>query len=203
MPEILPEIAAILLAAGESRRMGYPKPLLKIDGETFVAHLAATMLAAAPRLIVVVGAHASRVRAAIPRDERITIVENPDYLRGQLSSIKVALRALSSDCAAAIVHLADHPTVRPDTFSALVNDYRGRRMPIVVARHNGRKGHPVLFARGVFAELLDAPEDGGARTVVNADPGRIGYVDTDDPGVVLDLDTPADLTMAGLSPPPR
>lgn len=153
------EIEAILLAAGESRRMGFPKPLLKIGNQTFIGHLSDTMLAAAPRLVIVVGAHAARVRRAIARDPRIVVVENPDYLRGQLSSLKAGLRATSADARAVLVHLTDHPTVARETFKALIGAWRESRKPIVIARHHGRRGHPVLFNRSVFGELLDAPED--------------------------------------------
>jgi molybdenum cofactor cytidylyltransferase len=198
----VPALEAILLAAGESRRMGYPKPLLEIGNETFVAHIAAAILTAAARLVIVTGAHADRVRLAIPRDPRIVITDNPDYLRGQLSSIKAGIRALSPDCGAALVDLCDHPTVKPQTFAALSEQYRSTHKPIVVARHDGRRGHPVLFDRSVFAELLAAPEDRGARMVVNADPLRVAYADVDDAGVVLDLDTPEDLQRAGLKRPP-
>lgn len=191
-------VCAILLAAGESRRMGFPKPLLKIGNQTFVARLARAMLSAADRLIVVVGAHAARVRPAIPLDPRITVVENPQWPRGQLSSIKAALRALDPAYEAAIVHLTDHPTVAAATFARVTEAWRCSQKPIVVARHGGRRGHPVLFDRAVFAELLAAPEDQGARAVVNADPGRVQYVDVDDPGITLDLDTPEDLERAGI-----
>ena len=81
-------LEAILLAAGESRRMGYPKPLLRLGSRTFIEILADAMLQSVARLIVVVGAHAGAVRGAIPDDPRILVVENSDFLRGQLSSIK-------------------------------------------------------------------------------------------------------------------
>ena len=196
------EIEAILLAAGESSRMGYPKPLLKIGEQTFVARLSDLMLSAARRLVIVLGAHAERVRAAIGNDGRITVVENPDYARGQLSSLKTGLRQLGPDCRAVLVHLVDHPTVRPSTFWAMLEAYYRSGKPIVIARCQGRRGHPVIFDRAAFAELERAPEGEGARTVVNADPSRIEYLDVDDPGVTLDLDTPEDLTRAGLPPPP-
>ena len=89
------------------------------------------------------------------------------------------------------------------SFRAIVDSYERTRKPIVIARSGGRRGHPVLFDRTVFAELLRAPEDEGARYVVNADPSRVEYVDLDDSGINLDLDTPADLARAGLAAPPR
>ena len=194
-------LEGIILAAGESRRMGYPKPLLEIGGRTFIEQIAQTMLAVVPRLVIVLGAHRERVRAAIPRDARITIVENPEYTRGQLSSLKIGLGALQPDSSGAVVHLGDHPMVRAETFRMIVDSYDRTGMPIVIARHDRRRGHPVIFDRTVFAELLSAPEEEGARHVVNADPSRVAYVDLDDPGINLDLDTPADLKRAGLSPP--
>jgi molybdenum cofactor cytidylyltransferase len=193
----------ILLAAGESRRMGYPKPLLTIDGKTFIEKISATMLTVVPRLVIVLGAHAERIRRAIPRDERIVIVENPNYSRGQLSSLKIGLDAVQSDAAGAIVHLGDHPMVRVESFRAVVDSFERTRKPIVIARSGDQRGHPVIFDRSIFAELHNAPEGEGARHVVNADASRIEYVDLDDPGINLDLDTPADLTRAGLSMPPR
>ena len=195
-------LEGVLLAAGESRRMGYPKPLLKIGGQTFIEHIADTMLAVVPRLVIVIGAHRDRVRAAIPRDARIAIVENPNYSRGQLSSLKVGLGAIQPDAVGALVHLGDHPMVCVGTFRAIVDSYNRTRKPIAIARANGRRGHPLIFDRAMFTELLSAPEEEGARHVVNADASRVAYVDLDDPGINLDLDTPADLARAGLPPPP-
>jgi molybdenum cofactor cytidylyltransferase len=207
-------IEGILLAAGESRRMGFPKPLLKIGGRAFVEYLSATMLPSVSRLVIVLGAHSDRVRAVIsndsqndssndsPNDPRIAVVENPDYALGQLSSLKVGLAQLDPAAGAALVHLVDHPTVSPATFQNLIGEYQRSGKPIVIARYRGRRGHPVIFDRSVFRELLDAPLEEGARAVVNRDSTRVGYLETDDAGVVLDLDTPADLERARLPLPP-
>jgi molybdenum cofactor cytidylyltransferase len=196
------QIEGILLAAGESRRMGFPKPLLRIGTTTFLAHTAAAMLSVASRLIIVVGAHAYRVGAAVPHKDNVKTVINPNWDRGQLSSLKAGLGAASADCRAVLVHLGDHPLVKPETFHDLVAEYERTRQPIVIARYSGRRGHPVLFDRSIFTELMSVPEDQGARVVVNADPARVVYFEVDDPGVILDLDTPADLARAGLAPPP-
>jgi molybdenum cofactor cytidylyltransferase len=195
-------LEGIILAAGESRRMGYPKPLLKIAGQTFIERIAESMLAVVPRLVIVLGAHSDRVRDAIPRDARIAIVENPNYSRGQLSSLKVGLSAIQPDSKGALVHLGDHPIVRVETFRAIVDSYNQLDKPIVIARHEGSRGHPVIFDRAIFDELQSAPEEEGARHVVNMDASRVAYVDLNDPGINLDLDTPSDLARAGLPQPP-
>jgi molybdenum cofactor cytidylyltransferase len=192
----------VLLAAGESRRMGYPKPLLRAGDMSFLKRGAAAILETASRLIVVLGAHAERVRMAVPDDDRIVIAYNPDFSRGQLSSLKVGLRQVGRESRAALVQLVDHPLVRTATFDAVAREYMRGGKAIVIARYHGRRGHPVLFDRSIFEELLAAPEDQGARVVVNADPGRVAYADVEDEGTVLDLDTPAELVRAGLPLPP-
>ena len=145
-----PRLEGVLLAAGESSRMGFPKPLLQIGGRTFVEHIAEMILAVVPRLVIVVGAHRDRVCAAIPHDSRIVIVENPNYIRGQLSSLKVGLRATAPNVSAVLIHLADHPTVRAATIRAIVDCYERTHNRIVIARNDGHRGHPVIFDSSVF-----------------------------------------------------
>ena len=198
-----PRIEAILLAAGESRRMGFPKPLLRIGDETFLARSINSILTVVPRLVAVLGGHAERIRSAIPNDPRIVAVENPRYQAGQLSSLKVGLGVIGGDADAVLVHLADHPLVKRSTFERAVAEFASGRGAIVIARHAGKRGHPVIFAAALFEELLSAPEEEGAKAVVNRDPARVVYVEVDDPGVTLDLDTPADLERAGLAGAPK
>ena len=197
-----PTIDGILLAAGESRRMGFPKPLLRIGNESFLTRTLRSMLEVARDVVVVTGAYQQPVRDEIPHGPRLRIVHNADFERGQLSSLKCAIGATSADVDGVLVHLADHPLVQGATFRALAEKYEVTRAPILIARHRGQRGHPALFAKGVFSELLAAPDSEGARFVVNAQPARVVYVDVEDPGVTLDLDTPEDLKRAGLAPPP-
>jgi molybdenum cofactor cytidylyltransferase len=194
----------ILLAAGESRRMGYPKPLLKIGTLTFIEQASAAMLEAVARLVIVVGAWSDLVRPKIPADRRIVTVENRDWSRGQLSSLKVGIRAVSGAADAVLVHLTDHPLVRPATFREMTRRYESQsgQRQILIARSGGRRGHPVIFSKSIFDELLLASDSVGAKQVVNRDPNRVAYLDIDDPGIGLDLDTPDDLARAGLPAPP-
>jgi len=196
-----PIIDGILLAAGESRRMGFPKPLLKVGDETFLVRSLRAMLKVVRNVIVVTGAYRERVLAAIPSIPGVRVVHNPEFLRGQLSSLRCAIREMAPEVDAALVHLADHPLVQPSTFRTVVDKFGSTGASILIARHAGHRGHPVIFAKAIFPELLAAPEDQGARFVVNADPGRVVYADVNDPGVGLDLDTPEDLKRAGLSLP--
>jgi molybdenum cofactor cytidylyltransferase len=197
-----PYVEGVLLAAGESRRMGFPKPLLMVEGRTFIAHLCDTLLAELPHVLVVLGAYAEQIRAAIPDNPRLTIVENPNYTAGQLSSLKAAVAAVDTRADAILVHLADQPLIQRRTISSLLAAYAAGSKKIVVARYQGKRGHPVIFDRSVFRELMEVPDTLGARAVVHSDPERVACVEIDDSGVVTDFDFPSDLARAGLGEPP-
>ena len=186
-------ISGILLAAGESRRMGSPKALLAYQGQTFLERICTAFFdAGVEELVVVLGAWEDRLRPALPQHPALRTVVNPHYAQGQLSSLVCGLGALSPDSAAAVVNLVDHPLVRPETIAALMASFRTDPLPIIIATHQGQRGHPVLFSRQVYAELLAAPLDKGAKTVVRKDPARVRHVPLDDPGIVADIDTPQD-----------
>jgi CTP:molybdopterin cytidylyltransferase MocA len=159
------------------------------------------MLSAVPHITLVLGSQAQRIREAAPLDARVSIVVNKEFARGQLSSLKVGLRASLPNASAVMVHLIDHPLVVAATFAGLVAEYERIAKPIVIARWDGRRGHPVIFDGTLFDELLRAPEEQGARSVVNAESSRVGYFDAPDSGIVMDLDTPADVAQAGLKLP--
>lgn len=195
-------LAAIILAAGESSRMGRPKALLPDpDGRPFVARLAATFAAAGvPHIIVVAGSQTAAISAALAADRgaaalRImpVVVTNPNPALGQVSSLWVGLDAAErAGAEAVLVTLVDIPMVQVETIERVLAAWRERRAPIVRPAFGGRHGHPVLFDRAVFAELRSAPLDEGARAVVHAHAQEITNVDVDDEGCVMDVDTPKD-----------
>lgn len=190
-------VAGVVLAGGASRRMGRPKAGLLLEGRTFLAHAIATQRAAGIATIVVVaGADRGAVEAAMPASASAVLLDNPAPERGQLSSLKVALAHLLGDPAvtAALVALIDHPGVTAATLGRILAAARSaHHAAIVLPTHAGRRGHPVLFARAVWRELLATPDELGARAVVRSDPRRVLEVAVDDPGVLLDVDTPSDL----------
>ena len=188
--------------------MGAPKALVTVRGKTFLAHLLEA--AQHPKIgfvRVVLGAGEEEIRRALNLPDDIVVL-NPDWQRGQLSSIQAALRALApdarNDAAFAATALdgillcpVDHPLVSRALVASLVAAfYSAARPPIVVPTFRSRRGHPVIFARSLFAELLLAPLDEGARSVVWAHAGEVAEVPTEEEGVVLNLNDPETLRRA-------
>ncbi len=185
-------ITAVILSAGESSRMGRPKALLPIDGQTFIERIVGALnQGGIERIIVVLGFNAEELRRQIAHLP-VEILINPDYRRGQLSSLQVAVRYLQTveNCHGMIVHLVDHPYIDPQLVRLMVRRFEESNASIVVPRHQGKRGHPVLFSSRLFAELLGAPMDQGAKAVVNGHRDDTLEIDTDDAGITLDIDTP-------------
>jgi len=188
--------------------MGAPKALVTVRGKTFLAHLLdAAQHPKIGLLRVVLGSGEEEIRRALNLPDEIVVL-NPDWQRGQLSSIQAALRALApdarNDAAFAATALdgillcpVDHPLVSRALVASLVAAfYSAARPPIVVPTFRSRRGHPVIFARSLFAELLLAPPDEGARAVVWAHAGEVAEVPTEEEGVVLNLNDPETLRRA-------
>ena len=186
-------IAAIILAAGTSRRMGHSKALLRFRGATFLETiLAACAAAGIQRRVVVLGPDGDKILQNIDL-EGVTVVWNRAPETGPIGSLRIGIEAIINHPVDAVFawHV-DRPHVPVATVEALINTFRGTRAQIVVPEYGGRRGHPVLFSRDVFAELLAADEAEGARRVVRADPRRVQAVAVEDAAVVEDVNTPAE-----------
>lgn len=181
-----------MLAAGRSRRMGVPKPLLRVDGETFVERVIHTLRdGGCEDPVVVSGADAGHLaELVVAAGARVAV--NPDPDSEQIASLRIGLVETADEADAVVVLPTDHPLVRPDTVAALIEAYRERSAPIVRAVHRGAPGHPVLIDRALFTELGRDPLPRGAETVLERHAESIDDVAVDDPGVVADIDTPAD-----------
>ena len=163
--------------------MGYPKALLTYRGETFLDTLTELFAAHCQPVIVVLGAEAERIRAQASRPAHF--VFNPDYKRGQTTSMQCGLRAAPPGAEGVLFTLVDHPAVARETIEALLASPR----PVVRApRHNGQRGHPIWFSRSLIPEFLALPEDGAARDVVRRYAENTEFLDVDDPGILADID---------------
>ena len=185
-------IVAVILSAGESSRMGRSKALLPIDGETFIERIVGALARSrVGKIIVVLGHDADELRRQI-EFLPVTILINQDYRLGQISSLQVAVRYLDKDenCDGMLVHLVDHPYIDGALVDLMIERFHASKKLIVVPRYHGKRGHPVIFSRALFAELLNAPLDQGAKAVVNAHRDETLEIETDDPGIAVDIDTP-------------
>jgi molybdenum cofactor cytidylyltransferase len=192
-------LAAAILAAGESRRMGQPKALVPFQGSTFVEHLiAVTRHTRLGITRVVLGAGAEGIRVQLKIDPA-WIVVNANWPKGQLSSIHAAIRSLPAGATEGIlVCPVDHPLVSADLVARLIAAFdRGGKL-IVLPRYNGRRGHPVIFRAELYQELLAAAADVGARQVVWNHAGDVMEVETEEEGVILNLNDAESLRKAGV-----
>jgi len=189
-------IAAIILAAGASTRMGCPKALLPDpDGRPFVARLVRTFAdAGSSPIVVVTGRDHAAIAAALAADALPVdpvVVNNPEPARGQLSSLWTGLDVvMDAGAQAVLVTLVDMPLASVETVRQVVDAWSRSRPPIVRPAIGDRHGHPVLFDRALFADLRRAPLAEGAKAVLRAHADRIVNVAVDDEGCLVDVDTP-------------
>lgn len=174
------------MAAGASTRMGSPKALLPVQGEPAIVRVARTLKqAGCDPVIAVVGAEAEKIIAVLPPD--VQVVKNPQWAKGRSTSVKAALKALPGQDM--LFWPVDHPAVALATLQALMADTGAVRVPVF----NDRRGHPVLFEKGLSKELASLGDDAPLHDVVHGDPSRVNEVFVEDPGILLNVDRPEDL----------
>jgi molybdenum cofactor cytidylyltransferase len=190
-------LAAVILAAGESRRMGQPKALVDFRGRTFLLRLLdATKHPRIGLTRVVLGARADEIRAALNLDPGI-VVQNSAWQQGQLSSIQAAIRSLhAAQTEGILLCPVDHPLISANVVAALIEQFDSSGKQIVLPTFHGRRGHPVIFRNNLYGELLAAPPDVGARAVVWAHAAEVLEVPTEEQSVVMNLNDPEALRLA-------
>ncbi len=193
-----PRIAAIILGAGRSTRMGGPNKLLaELEGKALIRHAAEAATAAGLSETVLVTGHlAEEVRAAVA-DLDLAVVHNPDFADGMAGSIRAGMTALSPTTDAVIILLGDMPRIDAKVLGKLIAAYRTEDAGLIVtATSDGKRGNPVLWDRRFFSALKSLSGDVGARHVIAENPGFVTEVEIG-PAARLDLDTPQALEAAG------
>lgn len=190
-------VAGIILAAGRGSRMGKAKQLLPFEHTTLLGRVIATATAAMlDTIILVLGSEAGRVRNSLdlthPDMTGIHVIENPDWPKGQSFSVAAGLKALPPDTGGALFLLGDQPLVTVRTINRLVSVFQTTDHWIVAPCHKGKRGNPVLVAAPLFDRLKHPAGDAGARVLFDEFKHRMLCLDVDDPGILMDVDTPGD-----------
>ena len=185
-------VPAVIPAAGRSQRMGSQKALLDAGGRSFLARILATLRegGAGPLLVVVRDTDGPLAQEA--RDHGGNVVLNPDPSIGPVASLQAGLRSLPNHAPAVLFAPVDHPLFTAATVECLIRGFVESRAPLVVPAFEGWRGHPVLFSRNVFPELLEENLPEGARTVVRRYLDDRLQLSVDDPGILADIDTQED-----------
>ena len=185
-------INAVILAAGESKRMGKTKALLRFGQTSFLEQIISVVKSSdVDRVSVVLGADAERIKKLVDLSG-IEVVINKDYRKGQLSSLIAVLESVPPDAEAILVFLVDNPFVNRTVINRIVSKFRQTRSPIIIPVFEKKRGHPTLFAASLFEELLNAPADEGARYVVKCNAEKVEEVEVDDGKVLAGINTPED-----------
>ncbi len=193
-----PLVAAVVLAAGSSTRMGRNKLLLELGGETLVRRTVRTVIAAGlDRVLVVLGHEAERVEAELAGLPCSPLV-NPDHAQGVGTSLRLGVERAASEAGAIVVMLADMPFVTASMIAAVVADYRSKRVPLVVSRYGDVEAPPILYDRALFAELLSVPDERCAKRVVRQHRAEADFLDWPE-AALRDIDVAQDYEQARLS----
>jgi molybdenum cofactor cytidylyltransferase len=183
-------VAAVILAAGGSTRLGQPKALLDYFGRPFVRQAVHTALQAGlSPVVVVTGAVRDEIDAALS-GLGVTQVHNPHWRSGMSSSLQTGLAALPTGCGAVVFMLADQPQVPVGLLTRLVETHRGALVRIAAPRVEGRRTNPVLFDRSTFADLMELQGDVGGRVLFSKYP--VSWIEWADDRLLMDVDTPED-----------
>jgi molybdenum cofactor cytidylyltransferase len=194
-------ISAILLAAGESNRMGQPKQLMPFDQSTIVERTIDNLLnSAVSETIVVLGYREQDVRKTIA-DQPVKIAINPDYQQGMSASVIAGLKQVDKRAQAVLIALGDQPFVDSQTINTLVEAFIANNRGIIIPVYQGRRGNPVIFAIKYKGELWNLKGDIGGREIINHHPDDVLEVSVNCEGVLLDIDTAENYTsMIKLNP---
>jgi molybdenum cofactor cytidylyltransferase len=183
-------ICAVVLAAGESLRMGTQKLLLPFGGSTVIETIVRAALdSGVEETLVVLGADREKVRSVL-QSYPLAFTVNENYRAGMLSSIQAGFRVLPGGTRAAVVMLGDQPAVSSDVIDALVQAYKENSRGIVVPVHRGRRGHPVLIDAGYRSEILGLDPAIGLKQLVHGHPEDVLEVPVESAAVLEDMDRP-------------
>ena len=187
-------IVAVILAAGESSRMGRPKPLLPIKEESFLQHIIGILKSSKVGAVKAVLGHKADEIQRKTDFSGCEVVINKDYKQGQLSSLITAINSLPKEGVDGILLcLVDHPYISTSLVNRMIDSFYQSEKYIIVPTYKAKRGHPVIFSNQLFPELLKASPKVGAREVLRNNPDKILELATEERGIIKDIDLPQDV----------
>ena len=185
-------LSAIILAAGESKRMGKPKQLLPLGKSTLLEQAIDNLLnSSVDETIVVLGHKAEEITEKIA-NKPVKVVINPDYQQGMSTSIVAGLIMVDPRSQAVMLALGDQPLVTSRTINQLIEAFNKNRKGIAVPTYRGRRGHPIIFDIKYKVELFKLKGDIGGREIIQNHPKDVFMVAVDSESVISDIDTQED-----------
>jgi len=186
-------VSAIVLAAGESRRMGgINKLMLAVEGEPLLRHTVKTLLASRLGEVVVVLGHQAEEARILLHELEVRTVVNSHYREGQMSSVHCGLETLTRPCDGVMICLVDQPLLTAQDIDVLIDAFGRRGASILVPTYEGRRGNPIVLAYAHRAEILGGGRNLGCKRLIESNPQLVSTVEMDVDHVVFDLDTPED-----------
>lgn len=183
------EIWAVILAAGESKRMGTPKMLLPFNGSTMIRNVIQNVSESdISKIMVVLGAHKEKISMEIEKLPVRTCF-NDDFRQGMLTSVKCGVRNLPSGFDAVLVFQGDQPLIRPATINKIINSYTSSNKSLAIPVYKNRRGHPLLVDKKYTIDIEKISPDKGLNTLAEQYSHDVLEVETDDPGILRDFDT--------------
>jgi len=182
-------VSAILLGAGESKRMGVDKLSLPWGRKTVLDHTLETLLRSKVKEVITVIRDSKRARVGQIKDHKLKIVTNPYYKQGMSTSIRRGLQVVDPRSQGVLIALGDQPLLKTRTIDALIHVFTQKRATIVVPSYKGKQGHPVIFHRRYVNELLKLKGDVGGRSIIEKYPKEVWLVHVKSRGVTKDMDT--------------
>ena len=173
--------------------MGTVKALVRIAGKTMLERTLLTLFGSRVDEIVVVLGHSADLIQQNVSFGTAKIVINGSYREGMASSLRIGLSAIKAEAEAALIVLADQPFLKSTTIDQLIEEYRRKKPEILIPTYDGVRGNPVLLDRSLFGEAAELRGDVGFRAIFGRHARGISKLPVHDPGVLMDLDTPADV----------
>jgi molybdenum cofactor cytidylyltransferase len=186
------KLSILILAAGNSSRLGSPKQLIEFEGQTLIERITETALSISEEIVMVLGGNAEHI---LPKLERfkdvVSIVINPEWQEGMGTSIRLGVEKLAEKSDLILILLSDQPYISKVLLQNMMQIFASSQKPIVSCVYNNTLGVPILFDKSVFPDLLKLNGDKGAKSFLNFYEGKISTIDF--PEGIVDIDTKEDL----------